>query len=92
MRVLSPVQPPPAMARTTPGPATRRLTRRETTAITPPPPRPPPPQHVASRVRNLPEFVARANRQREATGNGLGFLRIPRSYYGVPWAFHSYAQ
>jgi len=39
-------------------------------------------QHFASRVSDLPAFIARANRYREVTGEGLAFLRIPRSYYG----------
>ncbi|CAD7962399.1 unnamed protein product [Amoebophrya sp. A25] len=39
-------------------------------------------QHFASRVKNLPAFIARANRFREITGEGLAFLDIPRSYYG----------
>ena len=40
-------------------------------------------QHVASRVADLPGFVARAAARRDATGVGLAFLNIPRSYYGV---------
>lgn len=40
-------------------------------------------QHVASRVSSLPEFVQRANDIRNITGEGLSFLFIPRSYYGV---------
>ncbi|CAD7926126.1 unnamed protein product [Amoebophrya sp. A120] len=39
-------------------------------------------QHFASRVKNLPDFISRANRFREVTGEGLAFLDIPRSYYG----------
>jgi len=39
-------------------------------------------QHMANRVPNLPQFVARANRYRKVTGEGLAFLNIPRSYYG----------
>ena len=40
-------------------------------------------QHVASRVEDLPVVVARANRLRRATGEGLAFLGVPRSYYGL---------
>jgi len=40
-------------------------------------------QHLASRVADLPRLVQRANEQREATGAGLSFLPIPRSYYGA---------
>eukprot|EP00928_Gymnodinium_smaydae_P020693 TRINITY_DN18006_c0_g1_i1.p1 TRINITY_DN18006_c0_g1~~TRINITY_DN18006_c0_g1_i1.p1 ORF type:complete len:742 (+),score=128.89 TRINITY_DN18006_c0_g1_i1:83-2308(+) len=39
-------------------------------------------QHLASRVPDLVAFVERANWYRKATGEGLSFLRIPRSYYG----------
>jgi len=39
-------------------------------------------QHLANRVPNLVSFVERCNRYREVTGEGLSFLRIPRSYYG----------
>merc|ERR1719215_912297 len=37
---------------------------------------------MACRVSDLPKFIARANRYREVTGEGLAFLNIPRSYYG----------
>ena len=40
-------------------------------------------QHVASRVNDLPSFVQRGNDYRKITGEGLTFLNIPRSYYGV---------
>ena len=40
-------------------------------------------QHIASRVEDLPAFVQRANYYRKVTGEGLTFLDIPRSYYGV---------
>jgi hypothetical protein len=40
-------------------------------------------QHVASRVLNLIDFVQSVNDQREMTGCGFSFLRIPRSYYGT---------
>ena len=40
-------------------------------------------QHVASRVNDLPSFVQRGNEYRKITGEGLTFLNIPRSYYGV---------
>lgn len=40
-------------------------------------------QHVASRVENLVDFVQRGNDNREMTGEGFIFLRIPRSYYGI---------
>jgi len=40
-------------------------------------------QHVASRVADLPAFVQRGNDYRKITGEGLTFLNIPRSYYGV---------
>lgn len=40
-------------------------------------------QHIASRVDNLPAFVQRGNDFRQITGEGLTFLKIPRSYYGV---------
>ena len=40
-------------------------------------------QHVASRVADLPSFVQRGNDYRKITGEGLTFLNIPRSYYGV---------
>ena len=40
-------------------------------------------QHVASRVNDLPSFVQRGNDCRKITGEGLTFLNIPRSYYGV---------
>eukprot|EP00729_Bicosta_minor_P006528 gene6528-10749_t len=39
-------------------------------------------QHLASRVENLPAFVANANKMRRVTGHGFDFLKIPRSYYG----------
>lgn len=40
-------------------------------------------QHIASRVDNLAAFVQRGNDYRKITGEGLTFLKIPRSYYGV---------
>lgn len=40
-------------------------------------------QHIASRVDDLVAFVQRANEIREATGEGVSFLGIPRSYYGI---------
>jgi len=40
-------------------------------------------QHLASRVADLPRLVQRANEYRGATGAGLSFLSIPRSYYGA---------
>lgn len=39
-------------------------------------------QHIASRVPDLLQFIARTNKFREATGHGFSFLNIPRSYYG----------
>lgn len=39
-------------------------------------------QHIASRVRDLPALVQRANDYRKMTGAGVSFLSIPRSYYG----------
>jgi len=39
-------------------------------------------QHVASRVQDLVAVVSRANALRTATGEGIAFLEIPRSYYG----------
>ena len=39
-------------------------------------------QHVASKVPDLPNFIARSNQYRKITGEGLSFLKIPRSYYG----------
>ena len=39
-------------------------------------------QHLASRVENLPAFVANVNKVRRVTGHGFDFLKIPRSYYG----------
>lgn len=39
-------------------------------------------QHIASRVKDLPALVQRANDMREITGAGLSFLSIPPSYYG----------
>ena len=39
-------------------------------------------QHVASRVDDLVALVDRANELRDATGEGLAFLNVPRSYYG----------
>eukprot|EP00397_Hematodinium_sp_SG-2012_P025309 GEMP01026428.1.p1 GENE.GEMP01026428.1~~GEMP01026428.1.p1 ORF type:complete len:638 (-),score=162.25 GEMP01026428.1:289-2202(-) len=39
-------------------------------------------QHIATRVVDLPKFIARANWYREVTGEGFTFLSIPRSYYG----------
>ena len=40
-------------------------------------------QHVASRVASLPEYVQRANDYRAVTGEGVTFLNIPRTYYGL---------
>lgn len=40
-------------------------------------------QHIASRVADLPALVQRANDFREATGGGISFLNIPKSYYGT---------
>jgi len=40
-------------------------------------------QHVASRVASLPEYVQRANDYRAITGEGVSFLDIPRTYYGL---------
>ena len=40
-------------------------------------------QHVASRVGDLITLIQRANDYRKVTGEGLSFLGIPRSYYGV---------
>ena len=40
-------------------------------------------QHVASRVSSLPEYVQRANDMRAITGEGVTFLNIPRTYYGL---------
>jgi len=40
-------------------------------------------QHVASRVASLPAYVQRANRMRAVTGEGVTFLNIPRTYYGL---------
>eukprot|EP00037_Helgoeca_nana_P005620 m.52858 g.52858 ORF g.52858 m.52858 type:complete len:679 (-) comp16589_c0_seq1:274-2310(-) len=39
-------------------------------------------QHLASRVVDLTEFIAKVNRTREITGHGFTFLKIPHSYYG----------
>ena len=39
-------------------------------------------QHVANRVPDLVRFVKRANATREATGEGVAFLDVPRAYYG----------
>ncbi|CAE7383036.1 unnamed protein product [Symbiodinium pilosum] len=39
-------------------------------------------QHIASRVKDLPALVQRANDWRRMTGAGVSFLSIPRSYYG----------
>ncbi|KAH8044324.1 hypothetical protein JL720_17114 [Aureococcus anophagefferens] len=39
-------------------------------------------QHVASRVDDLVALVDRANELRDATGEGLAFSNVPRSYYG----------
>jgi hypothetical protein len=39
-------------------------------------------QHIASRVKDLPSFIQRANDYRTMTGEGFSFLNIPRSYYG----------
>jgi hypothetical protein len=40
-------------------------------------------QHVASRVEDLVAFCQRANEYRQITGEGVTFLQIPRSYYGI---------
>merc|ERR1719502_1066843 len=40
-------------------------------------------QHIASRVAFLPQLVGRANAYRAITGEGLTFLSIPRTYYGL---------
>ena len=40
-------------------------------------------QHVASRVASLPRYVQRANDMRAITGEGVTFLNIPRTYYGL---------
>eukprot|EP00937_MAST-01D_sp_MAST-1D-sp2_P000547 g547.t1 len=40
-------------------------------------------QHIASRIEDLPAFISLNNAQREMTGEGFSFLRIPRSYYGI---------
>ena len=40
-------------------------------------------QHVASRVASLPSYVQRANDYRAITGEGVTFLNIPRTYYGL---------
>ena len=40
-------------------------------------------QHVASRVASLPAYVQRANDMRAITGEGVTFLDIPRTYYGL---------
>lgn len=40
-------------------------------------------QHIASRVKDLPLVVQRANDYRKMTGAGLTFLQIPRTYYGT---------
>jgi len=40
-------------------------------------------QHVASRVQDLAAAVQRANDYRAVTGEGLAFLHIPRTYYGL---------
>ena len=40
-------------------------------------------QHVASRVSSLPDYVQRANDMRAVTGEGVTFLNIPRTYYGL---------
>lgn len=40
-------------------------------------------QHIASRVKDLPCVVQRANDYRKMTGAGLNFLSIPRTYYGT---------
>jgi hypothetical protein len=39
-------------------------------------------QHVAARVKHLPQFIERVNNYRKMTGMGFAFLNIPRSYYG----------
>jgi len=40
-------------------------------------------QHIASRVASLPAYVQRANDMRAITGEGVTFLNIPRTYYGL---------
>ena len=40
-------------------------------------------QHIASRVASLPAYVQRANDMRRITGEGVTFLNIPRTYYGL---------
>ena len=40
-------------------------------------------QHVASRVRDIVDFVQSANDNRKMFGEGFAFLNIPRSYYGI---------
>ena len=40
-------------------------------------------QHVASRVKDIVDFVQRANDNRKRFGEGFAFLNIPRSYYGT---------
>jgi len=40
-------------------------------------------QHVASRVQHLAKYVERANDYRQITGEGVTFLHIPRTYYGL---------
>ena len=40
-------------------------------------------QHLASRVNDLPKFVAGVNAMRRYSGHGFTFLNIPRSYYGA---------
>jgi len=39
-------------------------------------------QHLASRVEDLVQFIARTNFMRKTTGRGFCFLNIPQSYYG----------
>lgn len=40
-------------------------------------------QHVASRVEDIVSLIENANEMREITSEGLTFLKIPRSYYGI---------
>jgi hypothetical protein len=39
-------------------------------------------QHIAMRVKDLPEHIQRINDSRKMTGGGFTFLQIPPSYYG----------
>ena len=40
-------------------------------------------RHVASRVADLPSYVQAANDMRRVSGEGVAFLNIPRTYYGL---------